>query len=104
MQIFFGVADDEEDIGHYNSKNAFGDPVNYVYGVEYGSNADGLDAAVIYDSSDRTLPVDIDAIPELILALEEVLVWQKKADEAIKLLDTIQDANFEIIPGSKKSA
>jgi hypothetical protein len=76
MKIYFGNAN--EDL-FSDGLFALGDN-QFYYGVEHGTNAGGLDEVVIFDGCKRKLPIHIQAIPELIAALQEV----QKVDEAVK--------------------
>lgn len=68
MKIYFGDAN--EDIfadGLFTCNSS-----RFYYGVEHGTNPGGMDEVCIFDGCNRYLPIHIDAIPELIAALEEV--------------------------------
>lgn len=77
MKIYFGDA----------SEDMFADGLftcnsnQFYYGVEHGTNPGGMDEVVIFDGCKRYLPIHMDAIPELIAALQEV----QKIGEAVKL-------------------
>jgi len=76
MKIYFGNANDD----------MFGDGLfevadnQYYYGVEHGTGPGGLDEIRLFDGCNRYLPIHIEAIPELIAALQEV----QKVGEAVK--------------------
>ena len=76
MKIYFGDANNDmfaDGVFQLNNNQ-------YYYGVEHGTNTGGLDEVVIFDGCKRKLPIHIEAIPELIAALQEV----QKVDEAVK--------------------
>lgn len=68
MKIYFGDANDD----------TFGDGLfevndnQYYYGVEHGTGPGGLEEVRIFDGCKRYLPIHVEAIPELIAALQEV--------------------------------
>lgn len=68
MKIYFGDANDD----------TFGDGLfevndnQYYYGVEHGTGPGGLEEVRIFDGCNRYLPIHVEAIPELIAALQEV--------------------------------
>lgn len=69
MKIYFGDANDDffGDDGLFQVNDS-----KYYYGVEHGTGPGGLDEVRIFDGCKRYLPIHIEAIPELIAALEEV--------------------------------
>ena len=76
MKIYFGDANEDlfsDGLFVINDKQ-------YYYGVQHGTNPGGLDEVVIFDGCKRKVPLHIEAIPELIAALQEV----QKVSEAIK--------------------
>ena len=83
MKIYFGDANEDlfsDGVFECNG-NAF------YYGVEHGTNAGGVDEVSIFDGCNRTLPVHVEAIPELIAALQEIQKVSEAAKEATRLLD-----------------
>jgi hypothetical protein len=76
MKIYFGDANEDlfsDGLFELNGNQ-------YYYGVEHGTNAGGLDEVVLFDGCKRKVPFHIEAIPELIAALQEV----QKIGEAVK--------------------
>ena len=80
MKIYFGDANDD----------IFADGLftvgenQFYYGVEHGTNPGGLEEVSIFDGCKRSVPLHIEAIPQLIAALQEVQaigVAAKKAQE-----------------------
>jgi hypothetical protein len=77
MKIYFGNANEDlfaDGLFELNGSQ-------YYYGVEHGTNPGGMDEVSIFDGCNRFLPVHMEAIPELIAALQEV----QKIGEAVKL-------------------
>lgn len=83
MKIYFGDA----------SEDMFADGLftcnsnQFYYGVEHGTNPGGMDEVVIFDGCKRYLPIHMDAIPELIAALQEV----QKIGEAVKTANKLTE-------------
>jgi hypothetical protein len=83
MKIYFGDAN--EDLftdGLFTCNDN-----QFYYGVEHGTNSGGVDEVVIFDGCKRKVPVHIEAIPELIAALNEIQKVSEAAKEATRLLD-----------------
>ncbi len=78
MKIYFGNA----------NQDLFADGLfvlngnQYYYGVEHGTNPGGMDEVSIFDGCNRLLPVHMEAIPELIAALQEIQKIQETIAEA----------------------
>lgn len=68
----------------------------YSYYIEYGTGAGGFDDVVIADAIGRLVPIDMESIPELILALQEILNINEKIDAADRLLQQVADENHAI--------
>ena len=83
MKIYFGDAN--EDI-FADGLYTVGDN-QFYYGVEHGTNPGGLDEVTIFDGCNRYLPLHIEAIPQLIAALQEV----QTIGEAIKRAKDLTD-------------
>jgi hypothetical protein len=83
MKIYFGNANDD----------MFGDGLfevadnQFYYGVEHGTGPGGLDEVRIFDGCNRYLPIHLEAIPELIAALQEVQTIGKAIKEAERLTE-----------------
>jgi hypothetical protein len=99
MQVFFGRDIDADVTTGFFCKNILDEDTFYQYGVEYGSLTKGLDVVLLYDADDQHFSVGIENLPDLILALEEILLWQQRADEAQQVLDNIQDTKFSLAVG-----
>jgi hypothetical protein len=73
MKIYFNQVPDS-DVQFFDGSGLFGpnDYGNFFYNyVEYGSNPGGLEEVMIVDGCDREIPVNMEAVPDLIRALEK---------------------------------
>jgi hypothetical protein len=83
MKIYFGNANDD----------TFGDGLfevndnQYYYGVEHGTGPGGLDEVRLFDGCKRYLPVHVEAIPELIAALQEIQKIQQAVKQAQEMTE-----------------
>ena len=77
MKIYFGDANEDmfADGLFEVSDNQF------YYGVEHGTGPGGMDEIRIFDGCNRNVPLHMEAIPELIAALQEI----QRIGEAVKL-------------------
>ena len=72
MQIYFGPESiDAIEVTEGMLVSSSCDTKVFYYGVEYGSNIGGFDEVVVYDGVGRMVPIHIQAVPELIEALEQ---------------------------------
>jgi len=83
MKIYFGNAN--EDL-FADGLFTLGDN-QYYYGVEHGTNPGGMDEVAIFDGCNRFLPVHMEAIPELIAALQEVQTIQEAVKRAKEMTE-----------------
>lgn len=83
MKIYFGNAN--EDIFSDGLFELNGD--QFYYGVEHGTGPGGLDEVRLFDGCNRYLPVHVEAIPELIAALQEVQTIQEAVSRARDLTE-----------------
>jgi len=83
MKIYFGNAN--EDIFSDGLFELNGD--QFYYGVEHGTGPGGLDEVRLFDGCNRYLPVHVEAIPELIAALQEVQMIQEAVSRARELTE-----------------
>lgn len=73
MKIYFNQVPDS-DVQFFGDSGLFGpnDSDNFFYNyVEYGSNPGGLEEVMIVDGCDREIPINMEAVPDLIRALEK---------------------------------
>jgi hypothetical protein len=75
MKLYFGAHLFSE---LYDTEGMFASPDApehlFYYGVEYGSNPGGLDEVRIFDGCDRSIPVDMEALPAMVEALNRVYI------------------------------
>ena len=83
MKIYFGDAN--EDL-FADGLFAVGEN-QFYYGVEHGTNPGGLDEVSIFDGCQRSIPIHMEAIPELIAALQEVLTVGEAVKRAKELTE-----------------
>lgn len=84
MKIYFGNANDDT----FGNDGLFELNDNkFYYGVEHGTNPGGLDEVRMFDGCKRYLPIHVEAIPELIAALQEVQKVNKAVKEANRLTE-----------------
>lgn len=76
MKIYFGNAN--EDL--FSDGLFMVNEDQYYYGVEHGTGAGGMDEISIFDGCKRSVPLHMEAIPELIAALQEI----QRIGEAVK--------------------
>ena len=94
MHIYFGEIPDE-DLDFYEDEGVLtlsknGETRFFNYGVEVGSNNGGVEDVVVYDSIGRSVPIEVDAIPELIKSLK--LVYS-----AVQGLHTYKEAEADLM-------
>lgn len=96
MKIYFGNAN--EDL--FADGLFVVDDNQFYYGVEHGTNPGGLDEVSIFDGCKRSIPVHMEAIPELIAALQEVL----KVGEAVKRAKELTERAESNVEGTVSEA
>jgi hypothetical protein len=109
MKINFALVPDEN-LEFDGTEHLFGpdDYGNYFYNtVEFGTNPGGLDEVTIHDTCERYMPISIEAIPELVKALQECyqiahhLKAAEEVQEAVLAEDTegvVTDDGIEYKP------
>ena len=73
MKIYFNQVPDN-DVQSFGDSGIFGpnESDNFFYNyVEFGSNPGGLDEVMIVDGCDRAIPLNMEAIPDLVRALSK---------------------------------
>jgi hypothetical protein len=73
MKIYFGKAD-PHDVDEFGDEGVFaiekdGETLWFYQGVEHGTNPGGIDEVRIFDGCNRSIPISIEQIPELVEAL-----------------------------------
>ena len=103
MKIYFGKAE-------YNDVDLFGDDgmfavtrngeTQWFYqGVEHGTNAGGLDEVRIFDGCERSIPISIDQIPELVEALNYCYNNYQSINRGSELAERLE-TNDEVFVGN----
>lgn len=83
MKIYFGDANEDtftDGLFEVNENQ-------YYYGVEHGTGPGGLDEVRMFDGCNRYLPIHIEAIPELIAALQQVQSVGEALKRAQEMID-----------------
>jgi hypothetical protein len=97
MKIYFNQVADS-DVETFGDSGLFGpnDSDNFFYNyVEYGTNPGGLDEVAIYDGCDRMIPLNMDAIPDLITALEKFYGIYTQAKIAASINTIVENKSAE---------
>lgn len=73
MQIYFGRAN-ERDVEQFGDEGMFqvqrnGKTLWFYQGVEHGTNPGGIEEVRIFDGCNRSIPISVEQIPELVEAL-----------------------------------
>jgi hypothetical protein len=96
MKIYFGSQDKDtvlDDDGMFNTPTE--PDFCFYYGVEFGSNAGGINEVVIFDGCERTVPIDVESVPALIDALQRCYDIHQQLEEAEELKINLEDDNYE---------
>jgi hypothetical protein len=96
MKIYFGSQERDtvfDDDGMFYTSS---EPDHYFYyGVEFGSNAGGINEVAIFDGCERSVPVDIESIPALIEALQRCYDMHQQLEEAEELKINLENDDYE---------
>jgi len=98
MKIYFNQVQDA-DVKFFGDAGIFGpnDSDNFFYNyIEFGSNAGGLDEVAITDGCDRSIPINMEAIPNLIQALDKAYDLWFKIKTAEKLAYVAENEEVEM--------
>jgi hypothetical protein len=98
MKIYFNQVPDT-DVEFFGDSGLFGpnDNDNFFYNyVEYGSNPGGLDEVAIYDGCDRMVPLNMEAIPDLVKALEKAYATWAQINFGTKLEQIAKNSEVEM--------
>ena len=73
MRIYFGQADEHE-VDHFGDEGMFavtknGETKWFYQGVEHGTNPGGMEEVRIFDGCNRSIPISVEQIPDLVEAL-----------------------------------
>lgn len=97
MKIYFNQVADS-DVEFFGDSGLFGpnENDNFFYNyVEYGSNPGGLDEVAIVDGCDRMIPLNMEAIPDLVRALEKAYDMWAQIKFGTKLEQIAQNSEVE---------
>ena len=81
-----------QDVDTFGEEGLFGpdESGNFYYNyVEFGTNAGGTEEVLIGDGCNRTMPLTIDSIPELITALHEFYKIAKALESSQRIQDYV---------------
>ena len=100
MNIYFSEASIEDiesfgDEGTFIAMDANDEPRYFYNGVEHGTNPGGIEEVRIYDGCNRSIPISVDNIPELIEALQFCLQNVDKIKEAERLEHELSCPNHD---------
>jgi hypothetical protein len=87
MKIYFGQVS-QDDVDAFGEDGLIGPDSNgnfYGQYVEYGTNPGGLDEIVIADGCNRMVPITIESLTDLIVALQDIQEANAKIAQAKKL-------------------
>jgi hypothetical protein len=92
MKIYFSQVP-ADDVDNFGDEGLFGPNQNgdYFYNqVEFGTNPGGTDEVAISDCCDRYMPISIDSIPDLIVALETCYNTKTQMDNHAKVIAVVE--------------
>jgi hypothetical protein len=92
MKIFIGRVEADE-VDEFGEEGLVGpDSMGNYYGqsVEFGTNPGGMDEVTIADGCNRSIPVNVEALPDLIAALQEVLNTLEEINHAEMLKQKVE--------------
>jgi hypothetical protein len=96
MKIYFGSQERDSVLDDDGMFYTASEPEYYFYyGVEFGSNPGGVNEVMIFDGCDRTVPIDIESVPDLIEALQRCYDMHQQLEHAEKLTANLEDDNYE---------
>lgn len=88
MNIYFGRADNSEfDFSDLFEVERNGEVEYYYQALEFGTNPGGTDEVRIYDTCNRSVPISVDTIPQLVEALNHCYNMHEKFREAKEALE-----------------
>lgn len=88
MNIYFGRAPaDEFDFSDLFKVKRNDEVEHYYQAVEFGTNPGGTDEVRIYDTCNRSIPIAVETIPELVEALNHCYNMHEKLRDAKAALE-----------------
>lgn len=85
-----------EDVDAFGDDNLFGpdEAGNFYYNyVEFGTNPGGTEEVAIVDGCDRFMPISVDSIPDLVVALSECYKIAKSLEASQRIQDYVTQDN-----------
>lgn len=98
MKIYFNQVPDT-DVEFFGDSGIFGpnDADNFFYNyVEFGSNAAGFEEVVVADGCDRMVPINMDAVPDLVEALNKAYELWLQIKMSEKLVQIAENPDVEM--------
>ena len=95
MKIFIGRVEADE-VDEFGEEGLVGpDARGNYYGqsVEFGTNPGGMDEVTIADGCNRSIPINVEALPDLIAALQEVISMVEQINHVEMLKERIEGSN-----------
>jgi hypothetical protein len=92
MKIYFSQVP-HEDIDNFGDEGLFGpnEHGDYFYNqVEFGTNPGGTDEVAISDGCERYMPISIESIPDLIVALENCYNTKTQMNNLKKVIAVVE--------------
>lgn len=83
----------EQDVDTFGDDNLLGpdESGNFYYNsLEYGTNPGGLEEVAIADTCGRSIPIAVDSIPELMMALADVYNFHLMLEQRDNLKDLVE--------------
>ena len=93
-----------QDVDAFGDDNLFGpdDAGEFYYNyIEFGTNPGGTEEVAIVDGCDRFMPIAVDNIPELIMALNECYRIAKSLQAAERIHDYVNSDNQAYVTESQ---
>lgn len=98
MNIYFGRAQqDEFDFSDLFRVKTDGGTEYFYQAVEFGTNPGGLDEVRIYDTCNRSIPICVESIPELVEALNHCYNMHNNYTAAVNALSRAETNNTAVV-------
>lgn len=94
MNIYFGRANEDEfDISDLFEVDEHGETNYYYNGVEFGTNPGGVEEVRIFDTCNRSIPICVESIPELVAALQHCWNMHQRYEAAMQEINQAYEYN-----------
>lgn len=104
MKIYFGEVDhiDIEDFGDEGSFEVLDDGITrwFHQGVEWGTNPGGIEEVTIFDGCNRSIPVYIESVPQLVEALNKCYNNYMQIQDGINVQTAAESDAVSIVEGN----